>query len=309
MFAWILVILLSSASLPAAAEPISVAGKESAYGYDELIFLGWNNACSVAFQYFNYPPVGDGLRGVPDNWLVGRLTIDPGTVDVQTQWVDRGESSLAWDPNRVNKMTEELIRTGYAPAGTVETIREAPVYERAGLRHILHSTAAFQLGYLTKWPEPQFKLSEIHYSPLSNCAFMIFRNSWTPRDSYRYKLIRMLNPGVRRNRARAHVTNAIFLYKEKMDIYAAEEELSIAAEMDPEYPLALYHHAAMLSNHGRYEEALGRLEAAIKFKPEYAAKAQEDVEFERLWKDLRFHKIVGKRPLFPLFPRSEKTDE
>jgi len=306
MYACLLTIVIALAAAPAAA--VEKAGRQTAYGYDELTFLGWNDACSVAFQYFSYPPVGDGLRGTPDAWRVGRLTIDPGTVDVEAQWVDQGKSSLAWDKNRVNKMTEELIRTGYAPAGTVEIIREAPVYERRGLRHILHSTAAFQLSYHTTWPKPAFKLGEIHYSPLSNCAFLVFRNSWTPRDSYRYKLVRMLNPGVRRKRARAHVTNAIFLYKERTDIYAAEEELRIAAAMDPEYPLALYYHAVMLANHGRYDESLQRLEAAIKYKPEYAAKSQQEPEFETLWKDTRFRKLVGKRPLFPLIKRKQKEE-
>jgi len=109
----------------------------------------------------------------------------------------------------------------------------------------------------------------------------------------------MLNPDVRRKRARAHVTNGLYLYKERSDIYAAEEELAIAAEMDSDYPLALYYHAALLSTHGLFERALARLRAAVKLKPAYAKKARKAPEFEALRKDLRFIDIVGKSGFFP----------
>jgi tetratricopeptide (TPR) repeat protein len=104
---------------------------------------------------------------------------------------------------------------------------------------------------------------------------------------------------VRRRRARAHVTNGILLYKEEMDIYSAEAELGIAADMDSDYPLALYYHAQLLSTHGRYDKALERLKAAVKLKPKYKEKAWKADEFESLRRDLRFQAIVEKKPFFP----------
>lgn len=295
----LLALALAFPALSQAAPPPMKAGKVAYSGYDDFLFIGWNDSCSVALQYFSYPPLGTGLRGIPDNWRIGTLSIEPGNVTVAVLWADKGMTSNAWDKGRAIEATENLIRAGHVSSGHVEKIRTAHVANRPGLSAIIHSTATFDLGYILKWPPTRFKLDTIHYSPLSNCAFLIFRNKRKPRDTYRYRLVRMLNPGVRRKRARAHVTNGLFLYKEEADIYGAEEELGIAAEMDSDYPLALYYHAALLSTHGNFENSLERLKAAIKLKPEYAKKARKAPEFESLWRDRRFIAIAGKRGFFP----------
>lgn len=294
----LLVCLLFPAAV-SAANPVFTARTMTLTGYDEFIFLGWNNACSVGLQYLSYPPVGHAMRGFPDRWNIGTLTIDPGEIDVETRWTEKGEDPLHWDPARANKATEEILRMGYGPAGHSETIRQARVADKQGLSRIIHSTTTFRLGYPTSWPPKQFVLSKVHYSSLSNCALMLFRNLKNPRDSYRFKLIRILNPGVRRRRARAHVTNGLFLYKEESDIYASEEEMRIAADMDPEYPLALYYHASLLALHGHFDESLARLKEAVTRKPAYAKKAHSAIEFESLWNDRRFIAIVGPKSPFP----------
>jgi hypothetical protein len=286
----------SSASAQSSSMGIVDTGTRTARGYDELIFLGWNNACSVAIQYFSYPPIGEGLEGVPDTWASGTITIEPGSVDVIKNWVDRGITSQAWDRKESTQKTEEMLRTGYAPTGRVEILREAPVADHPSLEHIIHSTAAFRLGYKKTWPPRRFALERIHYSPLGNCAFLIFRSLPNPRDSHRYRLVRLLNPGVRRMRARAHVTNGLLLFKDS-DMVGAEEELSIATETDPEYPLALYHHSRLLAAHGRFEEAFEKLIAAIKRDKKYAEKAKNAVEFESVNKRSLFKKITGQKEL------------
>lgn len=302
MLRWVFLILALTAAPGHAYEELTRASTMSKTGYDEFVFLGWGSACSVAVQYFSYPPLGSGLSGQPDYWLIGVHKIEPGYVDVQTDWEDKGISAQAWDRARASQATEAALKRGYGPDGYVETIRDAPAASRPGLAEVLQSTESFHLSYMTDWPARDFRLSNVYYSPLSNCALLVFRNQNTPRDSYRWKLLRLLDPGVRRTRARAHVTNGLLLYKEEADIYAAEEELAIASQMDPGYPLGLFYHAQILSLHGRFEEALARLETAVKLKPEYKRKAREAVEFEAMWKDSRFHAIVGKKSLLDLKP-------
>ena len=296
--AFLAIVFLSFCAAAQAATILQV-GKESETGYDEFMFLGWNNTCAVAVSYFSYPPLGQGLRGQPDYWVIGKHTIEPGDVDVITRWSDKGITSKAWDPNKAKAATEALLKEGFGPAGHAETIRDAETADRPGLAEIIASTDSFNLSYMTDWPKSAYKMSSVYYSPLSNCALVVLRDEDNHRESYRWKLIRLLNPGVRRTRARAHVTNGLLLYKEQMDIYAAEAELAIAAEMDPEYPLALYYHAQLLATHGRFDEALARLKAAVKLKPEYKKKAWKAEEFESLKRDLRFQAIVEKKPFFP----------
>lgn len=283
------------------------AGTKTLSGYDEFIFLGWDRACSAAIQYFSYPPTGESLQGQPDTWSIGTLTIAPGASVVDKSWSYQGISQKAWDKSAAERSTAELLRASYKNAGHLERIRTAPVADRPGLSAVIHSTAAFTLGYAPQWPPERYKLYRVHYHPLGDCALILFRDILSPRDSYRYNLVRLQNPGARRTRARAHATNAIMLYQ-KSDIYAAEEELAIAVEMDPHYPLALYYHALLLANHGRFEDSLDRLQEAVRRNAKYREQARAAIEFESVRKTQRFREIIGRtgRPI--LKPEYEDDD-
>lgn len=285
-------LLCAPASTLAAKNTFIEGGTRTITGYDEFLFLGWKDGCSAALQYFSYPPLGTVMAGLPDTWLIGSITIPPDTVDPKARWVSRGISALAWRKSEAIQLTEVLVREGYVPNGHIERIRDAQVAVRPGLAHVIHSTTAFRLGYRTKWPPKRYRLRTIHYSPLGTCALMVFRYPKRPRRSYRWKLVRLLNPDVRRKRARAHVTNGLLLYKEA-DLYGAEEELEIAADMDPEYPTALYHHSRLLAAHGRFDEALISLGAAVDRDQRFQFSAKKAIEFQELHRRPVFKDIVG----------------
>ncbi|MFH1724413.1 MAG: tetratricopeptide repeat protein [Elusimicrobiota bacterium] len=297
---WICSLLSLLLAPPAVARPATLIveqGTRTVAGYDEFLFLGWNDACSVAIQYFGYPPAGQGLQGIPDRWRIGSFTIPPDDVDEEIYWAYRWKEGRHWDRTASEKATEKLLREGYTVSGRVETIRDAPTADQPGLDEILHSTATFEIAYRMTWPPSQYRLTHVHYSPLGTCVFFVFRDLTAPRDGYRTKLARIHNPGVRRKRARAHATNGLLLYKQGVDLYAAEEELAIAVATDPDYPLGRYYHAMLLALHGRFEESLEDLKEAVARDPRYAKKAEEAVEFESLYRDQRFKAIVeGARP-------------
>lgn len=287
-------LLAAPISAFAASSTFVEVGTRTITGYDEFTFLGWRDGCSAALQYFSYPPIGASMWGLPDTWLIGSVTIPPDTVNPKARWVSRGITAMAWNKDEAIQRTEELLREGYVAGGHVERIRDAKVADRPGLAHIIQSTTTFRLGYRTKWPPRRYKLREVHYSPLGTCAMLVFRYPRRPRRSYRWKLVRLLNPDVRRKRARAHVTNALLLYQET-DLYGAEDELAIAADMDPEYPAALYHHARLLAAHGRFDEAIVSLGAAVDHDKRYGEKAKKAIEFVEIRRRPVFKDIVGRR--------------
>jgi len=265
------------------------------HGRDKLVFLGWNNACSVAIQYFSYPKLGESILGTPDKWKVGTVSIGPGADKEEHEWIYTHTKSEYWDPNRSRMDSQSLIQEGYDIPGFVERLRKAPVADHPELFHVLHTTLPFNTGGRVSWPEERFILAEVRYSPYGHCAFITYRDETKPRASYDFRLIRMLEPGVRRRRARAHTTNGILLYKENTDIYAAEQELAIATQMDPKYSLALYYHGAFLIQHGSYDEGLNRLKAAVKISPRFIEKAIAAKEFETVRDHPEFKRIIRKK--------------
>jgi len=267
-------------------------GTRTATGYDELLFANWGRGCSAALRYFSYAPTGETMEGLPVTWGIGSLTIHPGEPRPREDWVYKGITSKAWETWRADDAAAALKKKGYLVPGRAERVSppqpgKAPSPEEA----LLLSTGAFQLADPVRWPAANYRLDAVHYSPLSTCLFVVFRDTHTPTDTYRYRLIRIQNPGVRRVRARAHVSHGLLLYQDG-DIYRALEELSTAASMDPDYSVARYHHAVLLATHGRIEEALSELKIAAARDPQYAKKAGDAVEFRPLYRDQRFKALL-----------------
>jgi len=276
-------------------------------GTDDLIFLGWNDACSVAVQYYRYPPLGDSMTGDPSKWKIGTISVEPDADKEDHDWIFTHSKSSYWDRHRAEGAAESLLKDGYDIEGFVERVRNAPVAEHPGLFNILHTTIAFKTGDRVTWPEERFKIKTVRYSPYGHCAFITYRDEKNLNASYDFRLVRILEPGVRRQRARAHTTNGILLYKENTDLYAAEEELNVAAEMDPKYPLALYYHGAFLITQGLFEKGLKRFEAAVKISPRFIKKAKAAKEFETVLKHPEFKRIIQQKE--PWIHPSRKAKE
>jgi hypothetical protein len=283
-------LLLHAGAALGAPAKISAVRSFSKTGYDELAFLGWNDACSCALQYQRYPPAGQQLQGVPDGWRLGAASIAPAAKEMTEKWVYRSEPGFSWDPDRAAAAIAALQRAGYTRAGFVEAVRAGPT-GRTDLETSLRSPAPLAQGQTVSWPKPPFALRQVFYSPLAVCALAVFKNEASPRDSFRWKLVRLLDPGVRRARARAHLENGLLAY-DNADIYAAAEETGIAAAMMPDMPSARYQNARMLATHGRFDESLAELEAAIRLDPVYKKEARGSLEFGGLKKDLRFQDLT-----------------
>ena len=204
-------------------------------------------------------------------------------------WVYASGPELVWQNDTTIQLSDRLTRQGYSRKGGVETVREATMSPE--LEQVLRTTAAFKLEGSGAWPERRFTLHQIYYSPLATCALFLFHDKASARDSYRYKLARVDNPGIRRVRARAHISNGLLLYGNS-DLYGALEETGIAAAMDPIYPSACYHYALLLAAHGRFDEALGELKAAFRLEPDLKEKARKALEFKDLRKDDRFKALL-----------------
>lgn len=283
-------------------------GTKTLTGYDEFEFLGWSDACAAGVRYLSFPPTGTGLQGQPDTWAIGTLSLPPDGDALDQDWSFSGSSQKAWDPKPSERAVAELLRAGYSDAGLVETLRDAPVAGQPGLAELILTTAAFATARKVDWPPARYRLTEIRYHRLASCAFLIFRDHGSPRDSYRHRLVRLLDPGARRARARAHVSNGLLLYR-AADHYGAEEELAIAARMAPDLGSALYEHAVILATHGRFEESFDRLEAAIARDKKYAALAREAVEFESVRGTERFKRLVGTRTRLRFLKREYEAED
>lgn len=260
---------------------------------EEFSFLGWAGSCSAALRHLRHPAKGEGM-GEPKYWRVGTLSIAPGASKPGEDWtLDSGQNRF-WDPSLERKVSERLSRS-HSQRGYTETIRDAPLGPSPELAGLILTTAPFQTS-TTRWPGPPFALRKVHYHPLGNCALFVFRETGAgPKARFDWRLVRLLNPGARKQRARAHATNGILLYEKSSDLDGGLEELAIAARMDPSYAPARYHHSILLAAQGRFDEALPELKAAIELDPKLADEARDCAEFELLRDDPRFLSILGVR--------------
>ncbi|MBI2362058.1 MAG: hypothetical protein HYV15_01565 [Elusimicrobia bacterium] len=178
----------------------------------------------------------------------------------------------------------------------MESLRFRRVADQPGLESFLMSTASFKTDPPLAGIPERFRFSRVYYSPLGSCALFMFQDAANPRDGIRTVLARLPEPGIRHARARAHVTNGLLFYRNEADLGAAEAELAVASAMDPRHGLARYHHAVLLTLHGRFDEAIASLKAAVARNGEYADEARRAPEFEPLRADTRFTRILDSAP-------------
>ena len=273
------------------AEPrVSSVASLSNTGYDELRFIGWNNSCSCAVEYLAYPAVGEELQAFPERWDIGTLAIDPGKREASQRWLYRSEPGTNWDERLAASAIADIDHAGYTSAGPIEAFGEIRE-PRTQSDRTIRSPDILSKNQTVSWPQEPFMLRQIFYSPLATCALAVFRNTASRKDSFRYKLIRVLDPGARRARARAHVNRGLLFY-ENADIYEGLAELEIAVAMDPEYPTALYHRARLLATHGKLEDSLVDLGVALRLDAKFKPGAKDAVEFSDLRNDPRFKSLL-----------------
>lgn len=290
--------LALAASADAARAPIYVAvGTATRTGYEDFAVLGWGEACSVAVQYLRYPPEGAGLRGVPEAFRVGIISLPPNAEAQEEHWTYTSDKGQGFSSENLTRVVAALRDEGrHDRPGTQERLRYSRVADQPGLASLLFSTAVFKADPPLDGVPERFRFRAAHYSPLGSCALFEFIDPASPRDGLRTQLARLPEPGVRRARARAHVNNALLLYRNDADLTAAEAELAIAAAMDPKYPLGRYNHALLLTLHGRFDEALESLKVAIKRDGTWAEEARRATEFEPLREDPRFLALLAAAP-------------
>lgn len=274
---------------------LSAAGAAHAVDYETFSVLGWKyGSCSVALTHFGYPALGAAAVEEPVLVRVGRLTIAPGRVDAKADWLIANEGAYAYYASDVKNASNKLAAAGYVKAGFSETVRPDPVGAQPGLEEILRSTAALAASAARGWPNRQdYRISEIRYSPLSECALILYNLKDTKKDIFEYVLTRIASPQARQVRARAHVENALVLLNAG-GIEAAAAETAIAARMAPEYALARYHQAMLLCLTGALTEALDELETALKLDPKFKSQARQERNFETLFKDRRFKGLTAR---------------
>lgn len=290
--------LLAGAQAGAQGRSTVVAvGTATRSGYEEVGVVGWGEGCSVAVRYLRYPPEGEGLRGVPDAFRIGTLTLAPDAETQTERWTYASDSGRGWSPEDMAAAAAHLRDEGrHDRKGTVERLRAGRVAEQPGLAELLTSTAVFQTDPPLGGFPARFRFSAVYYSPLVSCGLFDFADRRSPGDGHRLVLARLPEPGARRARSRAHVTNALLLYRNDGDLTAAEAELAVASAMDPAYPLARYHHALLLSLHGRFNEALDSLKAAVSRDGAFALQARKAPELEALKDDPRLAAVLAAAP-------------
>lgn len=280
-------LVLVSASARAQSVPID---------HETLTILGWNKNCSVALSHLSYPKVGYAIAEDPVRTRLGALTIAPGqeraASDLRIDW----DGKFTWKPGEFGQARAALQAEGYDQQGWVETIRPDPVVDARDLPRLITSTDTLQTastdfprGFPNRW-----RLSEIRYSPLdAACGLLIFTDKTAPpgKSFYTYRLLRIGNPAVRKDRALAHVTNGLLLLGNG-DRDGALAETSIAAVMAPDYATARYQRAAMLCLGGQEDAAVQELAAAVKLDPSYGVKARDDENFADMRWDPRFKDLT-----------------
>ncbi|MBI5203037.1 MAG: hypothetical protein HY925_15705 [Elusimicrobia bacterium] len=273
------------------------------FGYEEVELVGWNDGCSVAIRHFRYPPSVEGAQVEPNWGRLGTVSLDPDQTRPSTRWALQVKEGFPFSKGYELAGQEQLSRGGYKKPGFTERVRPEPVASGRDLDLVIHTTSSLEVGYTVPYASAPYVLSSVHYSPLSTCAFLVFKKPGHPPNLYKYQLVRV-PVDVRRRRAQAHLTNALLLYKKQSDTYGALEEAEVAAAMDPRLAEGRYQYAVMLALHGRFDESLKELHEAVLIDGKWAKEAKLAVEFEDLWKQPRFKQALvvpaGTMPLDPL---------
>lgn len=271
--------------------PLLLASAAAALTGDHGSFavIGWNKQCSVAFEHYIYPKLGEAMAAEPIETRIGTLTIpseEPRRADERLTLSLTGARS--WEADQARRARAKLKKEGWSFPGFVETIRPAPVAARRDLPRLILSTDTFR-SPASAWPGPPWRASAVYYSPFaSECALLVY-TAGVDKLFYKPFLFRIGNPIIRADRALAHVTNGLLLL-EKGDEPGALAEETIAATLAPDFGPARYHHAALLAVDGQPEPAIDELAAAIAIDPKHKKEARKDKNFE----GLRWHPRFGE---------------
>jgi hypothetical protein len=254
-----------------------------------LAVIGWNRSCSVAFDIRGYPFLGDASIQDPVQTRVGSLGIAPGSEEARSRVLVSRDGVDSWSANLVRDAYAKLKAEGYTRQGYDESVRPEEIVDDPSLRDILLTTAAFHTRAKDLLPAP-WRLAEVHYTPVvATCALLVYQKD----RIFALRLVRVENPAVRRDRARAHLENGLRLL-EPGDRLGALAETGIAAKMTPDWAPALFHHAEQLCVNGQTEAALDELAAAVKADPAYKQKAADSKDFADIAWMPRFKSLTGR---------------
>ncbi len=266
---------------------------------EELEVIGWNDACSVAIQYLGYSRRVGNARPGPVFSRIGTLTLEPGSAAQQLKWFYETDGNYTWKKTVVKATMDGFAKKGYDREGFTERI-STPLFDHPSTR-VLTSTASLTGRTASGWPPRTYALNRVHYSPLGNCALTVFELKASGEDYFQFLLVRILDAGTRRKRARHHILYARGLL-DKGEIDAALIETRTAASIAPESAHARYNYAALLALTGRLKSALKELETTIKKDSSYKKKAVKDIDFEELRRNHRFRFLTtGWKPLPPQY--------
>lgn len=270
------------------------AADDSEIAREDWKVLGWNDACSVAYELLAYPTLGSGLQTEPVETSIGTLTIAPQREKAALAWELELSGKFSWDLRAAAKARASLKTAGYERPGYAEEVR-AEIGARPGLAEVLLTTTTLQARATGVWPGPEWRLAGANFNPLSTCVLLDYRRrSGGPR--HRLLLVRAYSPRARLERARAHVENARLLFAQG-EIAPAAAEAASGASLAPDMALARYNNAAMLSVTGAADAAVDELAVAVKLDPKYRAAAAADVDFESLRERQDFSDVLrGKFP-------------
>jgi hypothetical protein len=252
--------------------------------HETLTVVGWNKDCSVAVSHLSYPVVGAAIAGDPVITRLGPLTIAPGEEKASADWRVDWDGARSWQQDVYKTARADLASEGYSQPGWQETIRPALVIEDRDLPRLILSTDTFRTtstdfpkAFPTRW-----RIARVHYSPQdSACALFVFedRTARPGKPAFDFRLVRVGNPGIRADRALAHVTNGLLLL-ERGDRPGALEETLIAVQMAPDSASSHYHYARQLALNGRGDAAMDELASAVALDKTYKRKARDEPDFE-----------------------------
>ncbi len=245
--------------------------------HETFRMLGWNNGCSAAVEDLGYAKLGEAIQGIPIYAWIGTITIPPGHEAQKARWYYQVDDQRDWNAKSAEKTEARLAGLGYRQPGYHEAVRPDPVSPGGDLSSLIGSTGTFRTDSPGPWPDTRWRLSSVYYDSIGACGLLVY----TPRgadDRFQLLLARFGNVAARRDRAAAHLNNALALLKSG-DEEGALAETGIAAEMAPKLPPARYQHAALLKLTGHMRRAVRELKAAIALDPSYARKWESDPDF------------------------------
>ncbi|MBI4676761.1 MAG: hypothetical protein HY748_04190 [Elusimicrobia bacterium] len=258
---------------------------------ERLSIIGWSKGCSVAVEYYGYPGLGAGIFNEPISIQIGSISLKQPAKTAVTDWVINAEGKAVWDQGKARKAVDKLKKSGYALLGSSETVPAAP----SGwpeIDEVLLTTRSLGALSPSGWPVADFRLHQIHYSPMGTCTLLVYR--WTgssDRDFFHFVLARMLNPRARVNRAAAHLDLANRLF-DRGDLAGALAESALAAAGAQRDAEARYKHAAYLALSGYPEDALDELAEAVRYDKKNKDRARQDPDFESLRKNKSFRRLT-----------------